>query len=432
MTNDLSTKTALVWDHGCFLPLARRLAQGFGRVLYHRPWAKSYPLLNEGIIGDGFGDLEHCLDPWLVKDEVDCFVFPDIYHRGEQKELREQGYPVWGAADGMLLEINRQYFLEQLATLNLDVPAYRKVIGLTALADYLKEREDIYIKCSFWRGSWETTHWRSWAQDGHKLDVWAVRFGGAKEHIHFLCFDQIDTQLEIGGDTYCVDGKWPSLMLHGIERKDQAYFSAVTLFDEMPQELTDIMASFGPLLNQVKYRCQWSMEVRVAESGNFFIDATTRGGLPSTASQLLLWDNFPEIIWGGANGVLIQPDPSAKFSAECMVKAKSDHAAWDTIVVPDELKPHLMLADCCEIDGQIWFPPDNEEPTDDIGWLCAIGDTPTEVARKMNELADALPDGAEACVEALADVIREIEAEEEKGIPFTDQKMPKPEIVLAP
>ena len=205
--NDLSEKTACIIDNGFFLPVARRLSKKFGRVLYHRPWAKSYPVLNEGVIGDGFSDVEHCLDPWSVKDEVDCFVFPDLYHRGMQKELRSQGFPVWGAGDGMMLETHREFFLGKLNELGLDLPPHEEVQGITELGKYLKTRENIFIKYSFWRGSWETYHWRSWKQDAHRLDCWAVRFGGANEYIKFLCFDEIQTKLEIGGDTYCVDGE---------------------------------------------------------------------------------------------------------------------------------------------------------------------------------------------------------------------------------
>jgi hypothetical protein len=81
------------------------------------------------------------------------------------------------------------------------------------------------------------------------------------------------------------------------------------------------------------------------------------------------------------------------------------------------------------VDGQIWYPAD-EKPIEELGWLVATGDTPTECAKEMNRLADLLPDGADAAVEELADIIREIEEAEDKGIKFTDQPMPEPEVVL--
>jgi hypothetical protein len=429
VSDDLATKTCLVFDHGFFLPLARKLAESFGRVLYYTPWEKSYPVLNEGIIGAGFGDLVRCDDFWPVKNEIDLFVFPDIYHAGLQTELHEQGFRVWGAGAGMRLETNRQFFLEKLAELGLAVAPHREITGLSNLAAYLRDKTDQYIKVSKWRGSWETKHWRSWADDADKLDLWAVKLGGLKEHVPFLVFDEIETKLEIGGDTFCVDGQWPSLMLHGIEKKDEAYFAAVTPKRDMPDELTHIMDAFTPFLAQSHYRSQWSMEVRVTDDEAYFIDATTRGGLPSTASQLEVWRNLSEIIWHGANGDLVEPVPVAQFSAECMVKVKGDDRAWESLRVPDDLVPWLKFSDCCELDGKVWWPAD-EKPITELGWLVAIGDTPTEVAQKMNEQADQLPDGVEASVEALADILREIVAEEDSGIHFTDQPLPEPEIVL--
>lgn len=430
MASDFSKITFCVADHGFFLPLARRLAESGARVLYHNlGWAKSNPSINDGIIGNGYADIECVLDLWAIKKEVSCFVFPDVGHMGLQKELASQGFPVWGAKGGMRLEIEREFFLKKLAELGLDVPTFRRVVGVTALADYLRNRKDIWIKVSRWRGSWETRHWRSWEEDAGKLDAWAVKFGGIKEMIPFLCFDKIGTKMEIGCDTFNVDGQWPEYVLHGIEKKDEAYMAAVTKRDEMPVELLAIMDAFSPWLKTQKYRNQWSMEVRVADDGNYFLDATTRGGLPSTASQLLAVSNLPELILAGASGEFVEPEYNCKFTAECMVKICGDYNTWETIQLPEELKPFLMLSDCCEVKDQPWFPAD-DSPIEEIGWLVATGDTPTETAQLMNSMADLLPDGANASVESLADIIREIEEMEAKGIPFTDHPMPSPEVVL--
>ena len=433
---DLSSKTFLVKDHhGLFICLARRLAETGAKVFYQTPTDRRDGI-NEAVIGDGMAKSERgpivCVDDlWLVKRQVDCFVFPDIRHAGEQVELREQGYPVWGAGLGMQLELDRLFFLKKLEEFGLDVPPYEVVTGVSALREHLKDKENIWVKLSKWRGSWETFHWRSWQEDAHRFDIWGVRFGGVKELLNFICFPEIDTKLEIGGDTYNVDGQWPSLMLHGIEAKDKAYFGAVTQRDHMPKELLPVMEAFSPFLKQSGYRQQWSMEVRVTDEASFFIDCTTRGGLPSTGSQILAMSNLPEVIFHGAAGNFVEAQYNCKFTAECMVSVSGEQNAWETIVLPDELRPHLMLADYCEVNGQPWFPCD-EDKIDEIGWLVATGDTPTETAQRMNELADMLPDGADAAVESLADIIREVEAEQDKGIRFTDAPMPEPEIVLAP
>lgn len=427
MTDLSSTSFAVVDHHGLFLPIAKRLGETGARVYYQTPIDRR-DSINEAVIGDGIEGIEWCEDFWLVKSKVDTFVFPDVRHLGEQEELRSQGFAVWGAGKAMRLELDREFFLKKLADLGLDVPKYEIVIGVTNLLQYLSGKEDIYVKLSKWRGSWETFHWRSKAQDEHRFFAWGLRFGGVREKMRFICFPAIETKLEIGADAYDIDGVWPETMLHGIEKKDEAYFAAVTKRKDMPKELLPIMDAFSPYLGQCAYRCQWSMEVRVADDGNFFIDATTRGGLPSTATFLEA-SNVGEVIYHGARGEMVDIQYPFKFSAECMVKVHGEPGAWETIVLPEDLKPHLKLADCCEVDGQPWFPSD-EGSVDEVGWLLATGNTPKETAEKMNELADMLPDGADACVESLADVIREIEQMSEQGIPFTEQPMPNPEVVL--
>lgn len=428
MSENLSSKTFCVFDHfGLFLSLGRRLAESGARVLYCTP-VDRYDRLNEAIVGDGFDDIEWVEEFWPFKKEINCFVFPDIRHNGLQAELRSQGLPVWGSGDGMALEQNRVFFLKKLKELGLDVPPHQVIVGLTNLTVFLKDKKDIWIKVSKWRGTWETTHWRSWDEDSHLLDIWAVKFGGKKEAIQFICFPKIDTDLEIGADTYCIDGQWPSQILHGIEKKDAAYFSAVTPREQMPEELLSIMDAFRPYLKQVGYRNQWSMEARVKKPKSYFIDATTRGGLPSTASFLNA-KNVPEVIYHGARGEFVDVDYGFKFSAECMVNTKIEQGEWATAVLPDEVREHFLAQQCCEEDGQLWYPP-LDARDNHLGWLCTVGNSPTEVCEEMNRLADMLPDGLDAQVEALADVIREVESEESQGIKFTSAKMPDPSVVL--
>ena len=189
------------------------------------------------------------------------------------------------------------------------------------------------------------------------------------------------------------------------------------------------MEAFSPYLREVEYRNQWSMEVRVKEPKNFFIDATTRGGLPSTASFLRA-KNIPEVIYHGARGEFVDIEYGFKFSAEAMVKIGGKPGLWATAVLDHEVRASLMLSEFCEVKGQVWFPSDEHEPVDEIGWAITTGDTPKECLERMNALSDSLPDGLDANVEAISDVIREIESEQESGIQFTEHDMPSPEIVL--
>lgn len=429
-SSEISQLTCMFVDTGLFLPVARRLARDYKRVLFHRPNDEGFPTINSCIIGDGFPDIEKCDDLWRHKDKADVFVFTNINKSDLQLELERQGKKVWGSRAGDSLEIMRRKFHSTLERLGLDVPEFTVVKGLNKLRDHLKPLENLYVKISRYRGSLETFHWRSWSLDEGWLDVLAVKFGPAKELIPFLVFDPIETPLEIGGDTYCVDGKWPDKMLHGIEKKDAAYFAAMTPFDEMPAHLVEIMEAFSPELAKCRYRNEWSMEVRVKDDKAFFTDPTCRGGLPSTASQLEIWENFAEIVWAGANGELVQPKPLGKFSAEIVLKSQADKGEWAAVELPGELEQWAKLSNCCLIDGRVCFPP-NDCLNDIIGWLVAIGDTPQETLDRIKEYAKLIPEGVTADVTPLEDIFAEIEEEEKAGIKFTEKPLPTPEEVIS-
>lgn len=427
---DLSSKTALVYDlGGLFLPVAERLSRDFGRVYYHTPWEIGFSKIHAACVGDGIDGIERCDDIWSVKDKVDCFVFPDVGAAGIQLDLESQGKPVWGSRRGSKLELNREYFLERLSALGMDVPTYTVCEGMTELKKELGDRENVYIKISKFRGMQETFHWRSWREDSGILDLWSLRWGPLKDKVPFLVFDAIETELEIGGDTYCIDGQWPDLMLHGLEHKDEAYFAAVTPRDEMPDEIKSVLEAFSGDFERARYRNEFSMELRITENEAFFTDPTCRGGLPSTGSQLECWSNFSEIVWAGAHGELVQPESSAKFSMECAVKHKSDRCQWSVVEMSDGLKPWLKLANCCQVDGVVTFPPTDDDDHH-IGWLVAQADTPKATLERMKELAGILPDGVTASVECLAEIIKEIEIAEADDIPFTDQPLPEPAEVI--
>lgn len=427
-----SESTILIFDHGLFLPLAERMAREFKRVFYFSEWQEGFSTVNKACVGDGIPGVERVADFWTVKDEVDCWCFPDIQKSGLQLELESQGCAVWGARSGDELELNRELFLKTLKYVGLDVPKFEVVRGITALTDLLRDTEDKFIKISRYRGSLETFHWRSWKLDENFLDLLAVRFGAVRELVKFIVFDPIDTPLEIGGDTYCVDGRWPSLMLHGIEAKDKGYFGAVTDTEKMPDQLKAVLDAFKDPLEKYRYRNFWSMEVRVTDDAAFFIDPTCRGGLPSSASQMELWSNLGEIILAGAHGELVEPVPAAKFSAEVLLKIKSDRGGnWRKCEIPKELRQWLKFSGHCEVDGLAWFAPE-EDNDDACGWMVAIGDSPKEVLETMKEQVEMLADGLFTDLGPLADVIAAIDSGEDQGIEFSKAPLPEPGSVLEP
>lgn len=425
---EISELTACVIDHGLFLPLAERLAKEYERVLYWSPYEEGFSTIKKACFGDGYRDIERCVDPWKQKNEIDLFIFPDVEHSGMQLELVDQGFPVWGSRNGDELELDREQFIAVLEETGLEVFPHKIVVGITALREHLRGEEDKYIKTSRWRGDFETAHWRDWDRDHSLLDVWSLQFGPTAELVRFIVCDPIETDLEIGGDMYSVNGEFPGLMLNGIEYKDKAYFAAVTKRDAMPEQIRQVMEGFSPVLAQYQYRNQFSCELRVKGDRFWFTDFTARGGLPSTPSQLELWANWGEIIWSGAHGVLVDPEPVAQFSMECVLTTKWEHGAWAAVKFPDSLEDSVKPYRSCVVDGLHCFPPN--EYGEELGWLVATGDTPRATLEAMQEKVKELPDGVCAHMESLVDVIKEIESAQKQGIPFTKKPLPEPAEVV--
>lgn len=426
---DVKDITACVIDHGLFLPLALKLGETYKRVLYHTPWEQDFPTVNQCVIGDGFEQIERCDDFWSERGEIDLFIFPDIQHAGLQLELVRQGFPVWGSRHGDTLETNREKFHQILGDVGLEVPTYKVLVGTTALAEHMRDAEDKIIKISKFRGSIETCKWRSWELDENMIDAWCVQFGQCKELVRFLVFDKIETDIELGCDTFNIRGQWPRKMIQGYEAKDTGFLSAIRDTSAMPEQVQQVLEAFGPILGEYDYTNSFSMEIRVKGEKSYFIDPCCRFPMPPTGSKTEIWKNLAEIIAAGAEGELVQPEITAPFAAECAVKLCGDKKEWRCTDVPESLKQWLKVSNACEIDGRLCFPP-LQFTEDKIGWLVATGDDLESTIETLRERIEQLPPGLSADILPIAELLEEIKSAEEQGIEFTEEKLPDPAIVL--
>lgn len=419
-----------VVDHGLFLPLARRLARDSYRVTYYTPDESPFPTVRDAI-GDGFPEIERVSSIWYKKDRVDCYVFPDVGFADEQAELIQQGFPVWGAMDADKLETYKPRFITALASSGLPMPKFESFKGMTALKDYLKDKEDKYIKISRYRGDWETMHFINWAQCEGELDFRSVRLGPWKEQITFYVFDPIQTEIEDGCDSYCVDGQFPSLIIHGMESKDKAYLGAFQKMADLPEEVRCVNEAFAPILGSYDYRSFFSTEVRITPDGeSYFIDPTCRAGSPPSQVMCEMIDNLGEIIVEGANGRLVEPVPYAKFGVQALVTMPNDKRAFRSLEISDEIDRWFKAGHCSKIGKATVFTPDPENHFDGVGWMVGVGDRIGEALRHLRHNIDLLPDGCCCEYEATADLLKEVIAAEEAGMKFTDQPVPDPATVL--
>jgi hypothetical protein len=419
----------LVADAGLFVHVARRLAREFKTVYYWSPWENAFPHFRDDIIGDGYSEIIRVESVESVASEIDLAVFPDIGYSDLQKQFIERGIPVWGCRNGDELEARRGKFLDVLKNkTNLPVPKAEKVKGITNLRLFLQDNPDQYIKVDTYRGDFETFHFHSMAEDENIIDEMAAKLGPLKENLVFWVFAPIDTEIEDGIDTYCIDGQWPETIIHGLEKKDQSYIGAFQKFADCPEEVRCVNESFSPILESYGYRGMFCTEVRITKEGeSYFIDPTCR--MPSPPSQCMceMIGNLGEIIWQGANGILVEPEQTAKFGAQAIFKVDRDH--WGVFDIPEEIDPFVKISFSCRSNGKICVPPD-PQGVSEIGWCVGIGDTIEEAVDHLREVVDQMPEGVHVEFSSLADLMKELQAAKEVGVEMTDQTIPDPADII--
>lgn len=422
-----------VLDHGRFTHVARTLGKTFKKVYYSTPEERDAPIARECCIGDGFPEIKRVKSLLTVKDECDFFLFPDVGFEAEQGDLISQGFPVFGCRGAGPLETNRGLFLKVLAETNLPAAPHVVIQGLTNLRLHLRAAEDKYIKISKFRGDWETMHWTNFEDGESTLDSFAVRWGDLKEFITFYVFDPIDTEIEDGVDSWCVNGQFPETVLHGMECKDKSYVGTLTTMADIPKEVRVVNELFGPILGKMTNggAMKFSTEVRITKDGqSFFIDPTCRFGSPPSQGECLLITNLAEIVYRGSMGELVEPEADSNFVVQARVHLEGDRTEWNSFKLDEELDEALMCGFCCGANGRMTLPPITDYHSTEVGYLCAVGDRLKEAIENLRELKDRLPDGLTTEFVSLADLLKEITSAEDAGMEFTEQEVPEPAVVI--
>lgn len=422
--------TACVCDYGSFISLADKLGETFKKVYYHSPVLEEFQSIEMCCKGDGL-ELVERIDDFLEPgkfDEIDLFVFPDIGWGGTQRYLRRANKLVWGSMGADELELYRTRFLKTIDELGLPVVNSVKVKGLTNLANHLKQVKDKWVKINRYRSNMETWHHLDWQHSERKLEEMAVKFGGLKDHVVFVVQDNLPDAIEIGYDGWTVDGKYPSAAFQGYEKKNELYLGSRLDYDDLPEYVRQVNEAMAPVLQKYQYRNFIATEIRVFEDTPYFIDPTMR--MPGQTGEQLLetCSNLAEVIYHGAAGELVEPEFIADFAAEATLHYTAD-GEWKVLAVPEKVREWFKGYHYCEAGSALHFPP---RASDEVGVLMGIGDTIEDALGQLFLHESELKgEPVEARTAGFADLLKQIQKAEKEGIEFTDQKIPKPETILA-
>jgi hypothetical protein len=248
-----------------------------------------------------------------------------------------------------------------------------------------------------------------------------LEFGILGSILKFLAEHPLKGKLEGGLDTYVIDGMHPLTVVSGWEKKDHGYFAEVVHWDELAEELRNVVEPLFPLFKQYRTRQMLSTEVMLEDE--VLLEPTIRQASPAGEEQMELYTNFPQIIRAGADGRLIEPDVCKKFACEAMVEHTGDDQAARELEVPEEERQWVKLYNIAKVGKKLWTAPG----CNIIGAVVGIGDTPSEALEHLKHNAQALKDQPVIVhLESIPALIEEIEEAKAAGKGFKGAILPEP------
>lgn len=393
-------KVLLVCDNGLFFEFALKLAEHFKKVYYYTEWKNAYPGMAEAVVGtewkngkklntfDG-KNIERVENMFSVLDEIDCFFTPDIYDGDLLETLERSGIPSFGSGKAETLELDRYETAQEMKSIGMDVAPTIRMVGIEALREHLKKVKDKWVKISKYRKHFETFHHINYKLSEPLLDNIESDLGPLKYITEFVIVDNIEAVVEEGIDAYAVNGKLPSKMFTGCEIKDVSYAGAVVDGKDLSKGNKRVNTSFLKLLKKYDHNGFFSTEVRTTKDGkNYFIDPCMRLGLPPNALYQEIYMNLGEIIWAGANGIMVEPEIENRYGMEVLISSGWHSGGHQTVYFPEEIRQWVKLVNPVKINGNYHVLRLSDAST--IGSLVAVGKSHEECAKKLMKMADML------------------------------------------
>jgi hypothetical protein len=283
------------------------------------------------------------------------------------------------------------------------------MVGIDKLRAHLKKHDDQYVKISRTRGDMETFHSPNYEAVEGQLDGIDFKLGPKADLMEFIVEENTGPAIEIGYDGYTIDGKFPSSCLVGVEAKDTAYVAKQMRYSKIPPAVRGVNAKLSPQLAKYQYRGFLSTEIRSTEDGHdYLIDPCCRSGSPPGELYQLIVENLGEVIWYGAEGILIEPEFAGKWGAELIILSDALAEAWVKVSFPEEYAENVKLRYFTEHEGSTYvIPQANKMPF--LGAVVGYGETAQEAIAKVTEVAKTveafdLKSQPEALETALADL----------------------------
>ena len=387
---DLTSKSVCIVDNGIFSELATTLADSFGKVYYTSPWVSDFPSSHKTELAEGFAEFDRVPDIWEIIDDVDLFVFPDLYNGPLQMYLAEQGKRVFGSRNGDELENYRGEAKELFAELDIPQGKYEICNGIDDLRAYLKRKGStkVWVKINLTRRDTETFPCVGYELVKNRLDQLEADLGPMVKNMPFLVEDDLLGTLDVAIDTFCVDGQYPDTVVLGTEVKGEAYLGCKKQWDDIPLRLTSIYDKLSPTLEKFQYRCFLSLESRCRDNMVWLCDPCCRAGSPPLELQLNWVTNLAEVLWEAADGNIVEPKYDGKYGFELII-----HSDWAPkhplkLEFPEKYRNQLKFRYASQFKDGLWIMPQDGGPR--IAAAVASGNDIEACFEECKEIAGSL------------------------------------------
>jgi hypothetical protein len=384
---DLSNKTACVIDNGLFVSFARMLGKEFKKVYYYTPWQGAFVQSKQLVIGEGFDEIERINNLFDRIDDIDLFIFTDLYHSDLQHFLESHGARVFGSRKGEEMELRRWDFKQYLKKVGLPVQHCEHFFGFEDLRSYLKKSKNKFVKTSFVRGDFETFRHDSYELSEPRLDDLEHYLGALKAEYEFIVEDEIPDAVEVGYDGFVVDGKFPDHAMQAVETKDAGMLGIVLPYDKLAAPVKLINEKLAPTFEGYHYRGFFCSEIRYTKKKeSFLIDPCCRLGTPSNELLQELFDGWAETLWDGAEGKLTSPKQKAKFGCLAVIHSEYSVDNWQSLRYPKEIDQFVKLRFHTRVNDVDFIAP-QVIGIPDLGCVVGTGSTLKEAIKQCETRA---------------------------------------------
>jgi hypothetical protein len=388
----LSDKIVLIYDWSYFFAIAQTLSPYFKEIWYYCPRDSNFATIERARIGYGYQNIK-CVDEddvHLNLDKFDLIVFPDVGDGGLAKKWSKEGRPVISSKMGEKLENDRLYFKKRAKEIGLNVNKYEVFTDIDDLADYLRKRNDLYVKISYFRGERESFHFENWKKNEKDMIDLSHKIGPFRHHFdEFLVEEPIQSKIENGTDRLFANGKFLKYGLMGFEEKNQCYVSKVVQEKDIPDELREIDDKLAILYKEFDVCSPVSTEVRWPKKGyGIPIDQTMRFGYPPVNSMMRAFGNMGKILYGMAHNEEVEQEIDYKHVVELILSSSEAGEGMLEVDYPKEFDDNVFLKSPCIIDGQRYIIPVDKSKL--IGAVSVGDDSLEDAIAKCKEIAEQI------------------------------------------